>query len=75
MPSFDMKFKLEDNITSRTPKRSKSLLSRIRRGGQNLRVRCKTSADLWRRWIRGGIMYNTELNENDENEFEIKVYF
>ena len=71
VPSFDIKYKLGEN--SRTPKRSKSFLSKIRKGGQNLKVRVRTSADLWRRWIRGGIMYNTELDEKDELEHEEQV--
>ena len=72
VPSFDLKYKLGEN--SRTSKRSKGFLTKVRKGGQNLRVRVRTSADLWRRWIRGGIMYNTELNEKDELEQEEQVY-
>ena len=73
VPSFEYRYKLGDSINSRAPRRSKNFLSKVRKGGQNLRVRVQTSADLWRRWIRGGIMYNTELNEQDEQEFESQV--
>ena len=71
LPSYDYNNRIGDY--SKNPKKSKGFLSKIRKGGQNLRVRCRTSADLWRRWIRGGIMYNTELNEMDEQELEIQV--
>ncbi|CAG2101346.1 unnamed protein product [Medioppia subpectinata] len=66
--SMPASYRLEN--LQKTPKKSKSIFSRIRKGGVNLRVRCRTSADLWRRWIRGGIMYNTELSEKDEIEIE-----
>lgn len=75
MPSFELKHKIENNSNPTAKKStSKSIFSRIRRGGQNFKVRCKTSAELWRRWIRGGIYYDTNHKIVEEIADEEKVY-
>lgn len=40
------------------PLRSKSIFFRIRQKGRNFGIRCKTSVELWRKWIKRGIHWD-----------------
>jgi hypothetical protein len=66
MPVFDLKNRTEFNAnTNQKKSSSRIVLSQIRRGGINFKIRCKTSADLWRRWISAGDKDN-KINEDEK---------
>lgn len=44
--------------TKEKPLRSKSIFFRIRQKGRNFGIRCKTSVELWRKWIKRGIHWD-----------------
>jgi hypothetical protein len=74
MPVFDLKNRIEVNSNTNQKKSpSRTVLSQIRRGGINFKIRCKTSADLWRRWISAGDKDN-KINE-DEKVFTSDISF
>lgn len=49
------------------PLRSRSLFVKIRQKGRNFGIRCKTSVELWRKWIKRGIKWDRHSNAKDSN--------
>lgn len=49
----------------RIPLRSRSMFIKIRQKGRNFGIRCKTSVDLWRKWIKRGIGLGDHHHHHD----------
>lgn len=47
------KVKSSNTVMTKQRRRSNGLLAAIRRGGRNFKIRCKTTTELWRKWIIG----------------------
>ncbi|KAH7637924.1 hypothetical protein HUG17_9028 [Dermatophagoides farinae] len=62
-----MKRKTTNNGRFRVPLRSRSIFVKIRQKGRNFGIRCKTSVELWRKWIKRGISWGSSNNNNDDN--------
>ena len=56
--------KRKTNGRFRIPLRSRSMFIKIRQKGRNFGIRCKTSVELWRKWIKRGIGWGS----NDNND-------
>nr|XP_027198247.1 uncharacterized protein LOC113792547 [Dermatophagoides pteronyssinus] len=62
--SRERSIKRKTNGRFRIPLRSRSMFIKIRQKGRNFGIRCKTSVELWRKWIKRGIGWGS----NDNND-------